>query len=81
MAAGPHWQENGLVFTSSIRTPIDPRHVKRQLGPLLLKAGIRHYRVHDLRYFAASLMLAQGVLLKVESEGLGHSAIGSTADL
>jgi integrase len=79
--AGPNWQESGLVFTSRIGTPIDPRHVKRRLDPLLKKAGLPHYRVHDLRHFCASLLLAQGVPLKVVSEILGHSQISTTADL
>ena len=81
MQAGPNWQETGLVFTSRIGTPVDPRHVKRRLDPLLKQAGLPHFRVHDLRHFCASLLLAQGVPLKVVSEILGHSKIGITADL
>lgn len=81
MLTGPHWQETGLVFTSGIGTPVDPRHVKRRLDPLLKKAKLPHFRVHDLRHFCASLLLAQGVPLKVVSDILGHSQIGITADL
>ena len=81
LLAGSHWQDNGLVFTSRIGTPIDPRHVKRRLDPLLKKAELPHFRVHDLRHFCASLLLAQGVPLKVVSELLGHSQIAITADL
>jgi integrase len=81
MLAGPHWQETELVFTSRIGTPVDPRHVKRRLDPLLKKADLPHFRVHDLRHFCASLLLAQGVPLKVVSDILGHSQIGITADL
>lgn len=81
MLAGPHWQETGLIFTSRIGTPVDPRHVKRRLDPLLKKAELPHFRVHDLRHFCASLLLAQGVPLKVVSDILGHSQIGITADL
>jgi integrase len=78
---GSRWQETGLVFTSGIGTPVDPRHVKRRLDPLLKRAGLPHYRIHDLRHFCASLLLAQGVPLKVVSEILGHSQISITADL
>lgn len=38
-------------------------------------------RVHDLRHFCASLLLAQGVPLKVVSDLLGHTRISVTADL
>ena len=44
-------------------------------------SGITHFRVHDLRHFCASLLLAQGVELKVVSEILGHAQISITADL
>lgn len=71
----------GLVFTTSLGTPIDPRNVKRRLDALLKEAGMPHFRVHDIRHLAASLMLAQGVPLKVVSDILGHSQISTTADL
>lgn len=45
------------------------------------KAGIEGMRFHDLRHSHASLMLADGVHLKVVSERLGHSDIRITADL
>ncbi len=81
LRAGSHWVETGLVFTTSLGTPIDPRNVKRRLDALLKEAGMPHFRVHDIRHFAASLMLAQGVPLKVVSDILGHSQISTTADL
>jgi integrase len=36
---------------------------------------------HELRHSAASLMLAQGVKIKVVSQVLGHSSIRMTADV
>lgn len=81
LLAGKNWHDTGLVFTSMIGTPVDPRHVKRRLDPILKNAGLPHYRVHDLRHFCASLLLVQGVPLKVVSEILGHSQISITADL
>jgi Phage integrase family len=36
---------------------------------------------HELRHSAASLMLAKGVPLQVDSEALGHSSIRMTADV
>ena len=81
LAAGPYWTDTGLVFTTRLGTPVDPRHVKRRLDPLLKKAKLPHYRIHDLRHFFASLLLAQNVPLKVVSDILGHSRISITADL
>jgi integrase len=81
MALGQNWQDTGLVFTTSLGTPIDPRNVKRKLDAILKSAKMRHYRIHDLRHFFASLLLAQGVELKVVSELLGHSDIRITDDI
>jgi integrase len=81
MLAGPNWRDTGLVFTTRLGTPIDPRNVKRRFDALLKNAKLAHYRVHDLRHFCASLLLAQGVPLKVVSDILGHTQISTTADL
>lgn len=37
-------------------------------------------RFHDLRHTHASLMLRQGIHLKIVSERLGHSTVGITLD-
>jgi integrase len=38
-------------------------------------------RFHDLRHCAASLLLAQGVPVKVVADILGHSQLATTSDL
>lgn len=45
------------------------------------KAGVPHYRFHDLRHSCASLLLANDVPLKQIQEWLGHSDIGTTANI
>jgi integrase len=81
MALGHNWQDTGLVFTTSIGTLVELRTVKRKLDAILKTANMRHYRIHDLRHFFASLLLAQGVELKVVSELLGHNDIRITGDI
>jgi integrase len=78
LVAGPKWQDQGLVFTSVIGTPLDPRNVSRRFGDLCETAGIRHIRLHDLRHTCATLLLAQGVAPRVVMETLGHSGISLT---
>jgi integrase len=75
---GSHWQETGLVFTSTIGTPLEPRNVVRKFHALLKKAELPHYRFHDLRHACASLLLAQGVPARTVMEILGHSQISLT---
>ena len=81
LSAGEFWQENDMVFASSIGTPMEPRNLNRHFSQLLTDTKLNHMRLHDLRHFCASLLLAQGVPLKTISEILGHSQISTTADI
>jgi integrase len=69
------------ILVGLMLIPIEPRNVNRQLASLLDKAKLPQFRVHDLRHFCASLLLALGVPLKVVSDILGHTQIAITADL
>lgn len=75
------WQENDLVFPSSIGTPQDPRNVLAAFKAVLVRAGLPDIRFHDLRHTAASLMLQQGIHPKVVQERLGHSKIDIALDI
>jgi integrase len=81
LAAGESWQNQGLVFTTEVGTPIDPSNLRRDFDKLCAKAGLGHWHPHELRHSAATLMLAQGVAIEVVAEVLGHSSIRMTADV
>ena len=78
LAAGARWQDGGLVFTSGIGTPIEPRRITREFRTLLASAGLPKIRLHDLRHSCATLLLAQGVSPRVVMETLGHSQVSLT---
>ena len=78
---GEIWQENDLIFPSSNGTPLDPRNLIRQFKLLLVEANLPDIRFHDLRHTAASLMLKQGVSIKVVQERLGHSDAAMTLNV
>jgi integrase len=80
MKAGPEWQEHGLVFTTPIGTPLDPRNVVRIFRSLVTGAKLPAIRFHDLRHTAASLLLVQGVAPRTIMETLGHSQFSLTMD-
>jgi integrase len=81
LAAGGRWLENDLVFAGPIGGPLPPGSVTRRFEALVDRAGLGRLRFHDLRHAAATVMLAQGVELRVISEMLGHSSLGMTADV
>jgi len=74
------WQENDLIFPSTIGTPLDPSHMNRDYKNVLKRAGLPDLRFHDLRHTAATLMLQQGIHPKIVQERLGHSNISLTMD-
>jgi integrase len=78
--AGGEWQEGDLVFCTPIGTPLDYSNVRREFHAVLKAAALPMMRIHDLRHTGASLLVSQGVHLKVIQDMLGHSQISLTAD-
>ncbi|MGY1728528.1 tyrosine-type recombinase/integrase [Geodermatophilus sp. SYSU D01062] len=75
------WQDHGLVFTTEIGTPLEPRNVLRRFEVVAGRAGLRGVTLHTLRHSAASFLLAAGTHTKVVQEHLGHSSYAITADI
>ncbi len=76
------WKDPDLVFSSTIGTPLDPSNVvDRSFKPLLRGAGLPNIRFHDLRHACATLLLSEGVPVKVVQEVLGHSSVSVTMDV
>jgi integrase len=85
LKAGELWEAlplgADLVFRTELGTSLDPDNFRAITYKLTADAGIGKWSPHALRHSAASLLLAQGVPLKVISEVLGHSSIRVTADV
>jgi integrase len=77
---GERWQkEYNLIFPSTVggRMMLE-RVCSYHLRPLLRNLGLPEIRFHDLRHTAATLLLGQGVNVKVVSEMLGHANVTTT---
>ncbi len=72
---------DGMVFCRGDGRPLRQGSVSRGFRKLIMEAGFEGFRFHDLRHTHASLLLGEGVHLKVVSERLGHAGIEITADL
>jgi integrase len=71
-AAEPRWQEHGLVFATTVGTPMGPNNLRRDFNDLTAKAGIGHWTPNELRHSAGSLLSAAGVPLEQIADLLGH---------
>lgn len=78
LAAGDAWADLDLVFCSPAGAPLDPHDDWEDWRELLSAAGVREARVHDARHTAATLMLAQGIDIRVVQQILGHSQLSQT---
>lgn len=94
-AAGAKWVEQGLVFTTPTGHPLHSKNVLvDSFRPICVRAGIpystrerqrgpadeRGLRLYDLRHSCASLLIAEGVPLRVVQDVLRHTNIRTTAD-
>jgi integrase len=79
--ADDHWNENDLIFASSVGTPTELRNLLREYKKVLLKAGLPEIRFHDLRHTAASIMLKHNIPVFTVSRILGHSKPSVTLDI
>jgi integrase len=80
LAAGESWQSTGLVFTTRLGTPVEPRNVNRRFQQLRERAGLPWLRLHDLRHGCATFLLAHGIDPRTVMEILGHTTIRQTMD-
>ena len=80
--AATEWANRwGLVFTDEVGGPIDPMMVTMEFRDLVRQAPVPVVRLHDVRHFHATALLAAGVAPKVVSQRLGHSTIAMTLDV
>ena len=79
------WREGvavGFVFTDDRdgSTAWKPNRVTKSFARARHAAGLRHFRLHDVRHFMATEMLQAGVPLAVVSERLDHGRKSTTLD-
>jgi integrase len=79
LAAGPLWQDHGLVFASAIGTPLDAANVRREFRKITDVAGLgTGWAPRDLRHTFVSLMSADGVPIEEIARLAGHNRTATT---
>jgi integrase len=76
--AGSSWADNGLVFTTSLGTPMEPRNLTRHFYSVRERAGLPEVRFHDLRHTCLTLLLSLGTNPHVAQAIAGHSHVDVT---
>jgi site-specific recombinase XerD len=69
------------VFSNAAGGPLNSWVVTRTLHSILASAGLRQQRFPDLRHAFATLQLEAGAELFEVSRALGHTDIGTTANV
>lgn len=68
------------IWVDGVGNLITPQYVSGHFAVILKQNGFRKIRFHDLRHSCASLMLANGVPMKMIQDWLGHSDMATTAN-
>ncbi|TYP69878.1 site-specific recombinase XerD [Paenibacillus methanolicus] len=80
VALGSEYKNHDLVNPTSLGTPVSGRGILKVWNRLMRETKAPRVTFHDLRHTHASLLLKQGVHIKIVSERLGHSSVAITLD-
>jgi integrase len=72
---GPKYRDSGLLFVGERGRPLNPSNVRnRDHLPRLTRLGLSRFRLHDLRHFHATQLIAAGVDYRTVGDRMGHSS-------
>jgi integrase len=77
---GAKLQDGDFAFCDPFGAPLDPSYETWKFKVALAAVKLPPIRFHDLRHTAATILLSQGVHVKLVLEMLGHATITLTLD-
>ena len=73
LKAGKAWQDNDLVFCTSVGTPLDAANVRRSFRRITKSAGLgENWTPRELRHSFVSIMSDNGVTIEQIADLVGH---------
>lgn len=81
MKLGDLWKNSDRLFTTWDGQPGYPWWPGSWFKKFLQRKELPHVPFHSLRHLSATLLIKEGVPLKNVSKRLGHTVLGTTADI
>jgi integrase len=79
LAAGPGWQDTGLVFTNHVGAALDAGNVRKMFKRICTETGVGdNWTPRELRTTFVSLMSHQGVSIEEIARLVGHATTRTT---
>lgn len=78
---GRAYKYPNMVFTSELGNYVDRSSLNAQFKKLVADTEFSYISLHSLRHCNATLLINSGIDLKIVSELLGHSDVGTTANI
>jgi integrase len=75
------WRDTGLIFTTALGTPIDPRNFNRSWDNRCLRAGLEKITIHDGRRTCATLLVDLDVHPRHIMRILRHAQFSISMDI
>lgn len=78
LAAGPMYQDQDMIFCTTLGTYIEPRNFNRTFYRIRDYAGIENFTLHGLRHTFVTRLLEMDVNNKIIQEFVGHTRSTTT---
>jgi integrase len=75
---GSAYDHRDLVFCNDDGSPWKPDSIGTLYRAIVLRSGVGHVRLHDIRHSTASILIAAGVPITTVSKLLGHADVYTT---
>lgn len=78
LKAGPMYQDQNLVFCTTLGTFIEPRNFNRTFSRIIKNVDIKDFSLHGLRHTYTTRLSEIGINVKIRQELLGHESSNTT---